>query len=124
MLKKSEARSKKLEARKKSCLLPLASCIFFSCLLLTVSYAQETVSLSSIIEEARINNPELQALREKVKAREFAAKVEGVLDDPTFKVEIEDIPEDKPFNLGDSMQTRYTFSQMFPFPGKLSLKQC
>jgi len=93
------------------------------CLLLTVSYAQETVSLSSIVEEARINNPELQALREKVKAREFAAKVEGVLDDPTFKVEIEDIPEDKPFNLGDSMQTRYTFSQMFPFPGKLSLKQ-
>ncbi len=36
MLKKSEARSKKLEARKKSCLLPLASCIFFSCLLLSV----------------------------------------------------------------------------------------
>src|SRR3990167_1025240 len=93
------------------------------CLLLTVSYAQETVSLSLLIEEARINNPELQALREKVKAREFAAKVEGVLDDPTFKVEIEDIPEDKPFNLGDAMQTRYTFSQMFPFPGKLSLKQ-
>jgi len=32
----SEARSKKLEARKKSCLLPLTSCIFFSCLVLTI----------------------------------------------------------------------------------------
>ena len=34
-MKRSEVRSQKSEARKKSCLLSLASCIFFYCLLLT-----------------------------------------------------------------------------------------
>ena len=91
--------------------------------LLVTALAQEPISLEELIVEANANNPELQAFREKIKAKEFAARVEGVLDDPTFKMEIMDIPKDRPFNLGDSMQTRYTFSQMFPFPGKLSLKQ-
>lgn len=95
--------------------------VFF--LFSTNAFSQEPISLNALIEEAKANNTELQTFREKIKAKEFAARVEGVLDDPTFKVEIEDIPKDKPFNLGDSMQTRYTFSQMFPFPGKLSLKQ-
>lgn len=95
--------------------------VFF--LFSTNAFSQEPISLNALIEEAKANNTELQAFREKIKAKGFAARVEGVLDDPTFKVEIEDIPKDKPFNLGDSMQTRYTFSQMFPFPGKLSLKQ-
>ncbi|MEK7842069.1 MAG: TolC family protein, partial [Deltaproteobacteria bacterium] len=94
---------------------------------LVTALAQEPISLKELIVEAKANNPELQAFRERVKAKEFAARVAGVLDDPTFKVEIMDIPKDspkdRPFNLGDSMQTRYTFSQMFPFPGKLSLKQ-
>ena len=133
---KQEARSKKLEARKKPCLLPLASCIFFSCLLFTAycllltlifipvpAFAQETTFLSSLIDEARRNNPEILAYQKRVKAKEHRAKVEGALDDPQLKVEVMDIPGDKPFNLSDSMQTRYTFNQMLPFPGKLSLKQ-
>ncbi|MBI3755674.1 MAG: TolC family protein [Deltaproteobacteria bacterium] len=85
--------------------------------------ASEPVSLSSLIDEAKKNNPEILAYQKRVTAKEHRARVEGVLDDPTLKVEIEDIPKDKPFSLGDAMQTRYTFSQSFPFPGKLSLKQ-
>ncbi|MEK6600193.1 MAG: TolC family protein [Deltaproteobacteria bacterium] len=85
--------------------------------------AQEPLSLNALIEEAKANNPELQAFRERVKAKEFAARVAGVLDDPQFQIMIEDIPTERPYNLGNSMMTRYTFSQMFPFPGKLSLKQ-
>lgn len=108
---------------KTYCLLPIASCLFFIFIFSTPIFAQEIISLSSLIDEARNNNPEIIAYQKRVKAKEARVKIEGVLDDPQFKVEIEDIPKKEPLNLGDSMQTRYTFSQMFPFPGKLSLKQ-
>ncbi|MBI3752593.1 MAG: TolC family protein [Deltaproteobacteria bacterium] len=85
--------------------------------------ASETTTLSSLIDEAKKNNPEILAYQKRVKAKEARANIEGILDDPQLKVEIEDIPGGRPFNLGDSMQTRYTFSQTLPFPGKLSLKQ-
>lgn len=86
-------------------------------------FAQEPLSLQALVEEARERNPEIRALRNRVQAKEFKAKAEGLPDDPTFKVEIEDIPIERPLNLGDSMQTRYSFGQMLPFPGKLSLKE-
>ncbi|MBI5328035.1 MAG: TolC family protein [Deltaproteobacteria bacterium] len=108
--------------RKSQLVLLLTAC----CLMVGIAhptFAADTVSLSSLIDEAKKNNPEIQAYQKRIKAKEHRAKVEGVLDDPQFKVEVMDIPGDKPFNLGDSMQTRYTLSQMFPFPGKLSLKQ-
>lgn len=86
-------------------------------------FAQEPLSLQALVEEVRERNPEIRALRNRVQAKEFKAKAEGLLDDPTFKVEIEDIPIERPLNLGDSMQTRYSFGQMLPFPGKLSLRE-
>lgn len=86
-------------------------------------FAQEPLSLQALVEEVRERNPEIHALRNRVQAKEFKAKAEGLLDDPTFKVEIEDIPIERPLNMGDSMQTRYSFGQMLPFPGKLSLKE-
>ena len=92
-------------------------------LTLTPLFAQEPLSLKAMIEEARERNPEIQAFRQRVKEKELRAKAEGALDDPLLKIEIEDIPTERPFNLGNSMLTRYTFSQMFPFPGKLSLKE-
>ncbi len=85
--------------------------------------AQEPSSLKALIEEAKERNQEIQAFRHRLQAKEFKTKTEGILDDPTFKAEIMDIPTDNPFNLGDSMQTRYTIGQMFPFPGKLSLRE-
>jgi len=110
------------------CTIPFALCLFLFTghwLLTTVVNAQEPqrVDLKALVEEARERNPEIQTMRQRVKAKEYKAKVEGVLDDPQFKLEIEDIPKDNPFSLGQSMLTRYTFSQMLPFPGKLSLKE-
>ena len=89
------------------------------------SFAEEPVSLKSLLDEARANNPEIKALEERVRAREARARAEGVLDDPTLKVEMEDLEKDRPLNTapGNAMLTRYTVSQMFPFPGKLSLKE-
>ena len=101
----------------------LMSLLFtFHCSPFTV-FAQEPSSLKELIEEAREKNQEIQAFRHRLQAKEFKTKTEGILDDPTFKVEIMDIPTDNPFNLSDSMQTRYTIGQMFPFPGKLSSRE-
>ncbi len=86
-------------------------------------FAQEPLSLRALVEEVKERNPEVQALRQRVKEKELRAKAEGYLDDPQFQIMIEDIPTERPFNLGNSMLTRYTLSQMFPFPGKLSLKE-
>jgi len=124
---KLEIRNQKSGKRKAVFLIShfsfLVSILLFRILASLPAFAAETTSLSSLIDEAKKNNPEILAYQKRVKAKEHRAKVEGALDDPQFKVEIEDIPRDKPFDLGDSMQTRYTFSQMLPFPGKLSLKQ-
>ncbi len=91
--------------------------------ILSPLFAQEPLSLKALVDEVKQRNPEVQALRQRVKEKELRAKTEGYLDDPTLKIEIEDIPTERLFNIGNSMLTRYTLSQMFPFPGKLSLRQ-
>lgn len=87
--------------------------------------AEEPVTIKPLLDEARANNPEIKAFEERVMAREARARAEGVLDDPTLKVEMMDLDKDRPLNTapGNAMLTRYTVSQMFPFPGKLSLKE-
>ena len=88
------------------------------------AFAQETLSLRGIIEEAKNNNLELQALRRNIKAKEAKARAEGVLDDPSFRIEMEDLSRDNPFpSPGNAMQTKYGISQMFPYPGKRSLQK-
>ena len=90
---------------------------------LTPLFAEQPLSLKALVDEVKERNPEILASRQRVKEKELRAKAEGFLDDPQFQIMIEDIPTERPFNLGNSMLTRYTISQMFPFPGKLSLKQ-
>jgi len=88
------------------------------------AFAQETLSLRDIIEEAKNNNPELQALRRNIKAKEAKARAEGVLDDPSFRIEMMDLSKENPFPTpGNAMQTKYGISQMFPYPGKRSLQK-
>ncbi|MBI5407387.1 MAG: TolC family protein [Nitrospirae bacterium] len=104
----------------------LASCfLLLTSLLISVPvFAQETLSLRGLIEEAKNNNPELQALRRNIKAKEAKARAEGVLDDPSFRIEMEDLSRDNPFpSPGNAMQTKYGISQMFPYPGKRSLQK-
>lgn len=85
----------------------------------------ETITLPELLKEARENNPEIKAFAERIKAREARASAEGRLDDPTLKIEMEDLSKDHPLNIspGNAMLTRYTVAQMFPFPGKLPLKE-
>lgn len=101
--------------------------LFVSLLMLSfppMSFA-EGLQLSALLKEAREKNPELKAIEEKITAREAAARAEGALDDPTLKVELEDLSREHPLNIspGNAMLTRYTISQMLPFPGKLSLRR-
>ena len=87
--------------------------------------AADKLDLSELLERARQNNPELIALREAASSIEAGARAEGRLDDPTLKIELEDLSTKRPLEAGpgNAMMTRYTISQMFPFPGKLSLKE-
>jgi outer membrane protein TolC len=81
--------------------------------------------LDDLVERARKTNPELAALREEAFSAEANARAEGRLDDPTLKIELEDLSTKRPLEAGpgNAMMTRYTLSQMFPFPGKRSLKE-
>ena len=87
--------------------------------------AEEKLVLTELLELARQRNPELAAMRELSTSVEAGSRAEGRLDDPTLKIELEDLSTERPLEAGpgNAMQTRYTVSQMFPFPGKLSLKE-
>lgn len=87
--------------------------------------AQEKLVLKELIELAKERNPALSAMRQQALSMEAMSRAEGRLDDPTLKVEFMDQSLERPLEVGPghSMLTRYTLSQMFPFPGKLSLKE-
>lgn len=112
--------------RVQAFILLLTSCfLLLTSLLISLPvFAQETLSLRGLIEEAKNNNPELQALRRNIKAKEAKARAEGVLDDPSFRIEMMDLSKENPFPTpGNAMQTKYGISQMFPYPGKRSLQK-
>ncbi|MEK6693130.1 MAG: TolC family protein [Nitrospirota bacterium] len=91
------------------------------------SFSEESLlgeNLKGILEYAKKENPEIRAYRERVNAFEAKANYAGILDDPSLKIEFGDIPRDDPFPItGKAEMTRYTITQMFPFPGKLSLME-
>lgn len=86
--------------------------------------AEDSLSLKRLIEEVRSNNLEIQSLRQNIKAKESRVRAEGALDDPLFRIEMMDLSKENPVPTpGNAMQTKYEISQMFPFPGKLSLQK-
>lgn len=106
-------------------ILSAALAIFLTVSMHSPSGAGEPLTLEALLEEARANNPELRVFKERAGAKESRVGAEGALDDPTLKVEMMDLSKSYPLNIapGNAMLTRYTVSQMFPFPGKLSLKE-
>ncbi len=88
-------------------------------------YAMDFIALDALVQEALLNNPELQASSAMVKAKQARIKAEASLDDPVLRVMMEELDSARPLNIapGNAMATRYTISQMFPFPGKLGLKE-
>ncbi|MBI5235501.1 MAG: TolC family protein [Deltaproteobacteria bacterium] len=88
-------------------------------------YAMDYIALDALVQEAQLNNPELQAASATVKAKQARIRAEGALDDPVVRVEMEELDSTRPLNIapGNAMAARYTISQMFPFPGKRGLKE-
>lgn len=86
--------------------------------------AQEALPLDALVAEALRVNPEVQAAREKARAAEERAKVEGAYMDPRFRVEWMGIPRDNvTLDPARSEQTWYTVTQDVPFPGKLKSRR-
>lgn len=88
------------------------------------AYPEEELQLRPLLDEALANNPEIRAMQERAAAFYARSKAEGALDDPVFRIEKEEIPAGSPFELGSPpTTTRYSISQMFPFPGKRPLRE-
>jgi cobalt-zinc-cadmium efflux system outer membrane protein len=101
---------------RKIFILTLAGLLFF---IPSLVYAEEPVSLESLIKEAIQNNPNLKAAYNEWKAQEFKVVQAASLPDPMasftyFGANVET-------RVGPQ-QNKYGLSQKVPFPGKLSLK--
>ncbi len=79
------------------------------------------MTLEQVIELALKENPELKALEAKIEAGQSRIKSSATLPDPWLGLEYENIPKGS-LRFGQAEMKMYTFSQMIPWPGKLSLK--
>ncbi len=98
---------------------------YFLALLIFISFSYgETIQ--ELIETAQENNPELQAIQNKLKAYQAKKDFEGSLDDPVVSISINDIQFfNEPFNrtIEPMQNIMFGFSQKIPYSGKLDLKK-
>lgn len=89
----------------------------------SLAYSLEPLSLDSLINEAKKNNPEIIAARKRYEAATARIPQAKSLDNPTLGLTFEKAPG-SPFRLNKTMSEdrMLSISQMFPFFGKLSLK--
>ncbi|MBI1884349.1 MAG: TolC family protein [Chlamydiae bacterium] len=95
------------------------SSLYFSC---AFAEERERLSLPALIEEVLQKNPDLKMAEKKWEAAHAQILQAGVLEDPMLGVEVEGIPTDT-VDVGRYNDIEWSFSQNFPFPGKLSLKK-
>ena len=81
----------------------------------------EPLQLDAVVTEALERNPEIQAARHRWEAAKERAPQAVSLDDPEFKVELFNTPEN--LNVTKTENTIFGLSQRFPFPGKRGLKE-
>ncbi|MGE5444794.1 MAG: TolC family protein [Ignavibacteriales bacterium] len=88
------------------------------------AFADEATTLKSIVEEAREKNPEILKARAEWEAATKRPSQAGSLPDPMVGVGWRNVSFDRITLTEDpnSMVT-FSFSQEFPFPGKLSLRE-
>ncbi len=79
----------------------------------------ETVTLSQLLFAAMNNNPVLTSMQTSIDVNNFQAEGKSYLPDPMFEFELDDIMSDFK-RVG---MINFYLSQMFPFPGKLSLEK-
>lgn len=99
--------------------------IFFYLLSPFFAYAGE-LNLQDLISEALKNNPEILAAESRLKATKFKIPQSQSLPDPMFMVGYQNEGTRDLYSFGSEFavdsQWMFSLSQMFPFPGKLSLK--
>ena len=98
---------------------------FFIILLFTGSLtAGEVLTLDSLIEEARQNNPEIKAANARWQASTKRPTQEGTLPDPMIGVDWQNVSFDAiTLDEAENSMLKFSFEQEIPFPGKLSLKK-
>src|SRR5436309_16000295 len=77
--------------------------------------------VDALVAEALKQNPEIEAARQRWRAAQERAPQARALDDPEFKVEWWNTPEN--LDITRTPNTIFGLSQRFPFPGKLGLKE-
>lgn len=89
-----------------------------------VIWGEESIKLSSLLDEALQNNPTLKALQQARKSAQLAVKPAGVLPDPMLELGIMSVPIDT-FSLTQEEMTQKVLSlkQEIPFPTKLKTAQ-
>lgn len=99
--------------------------IFFLSGMFSFARAEEakTVSLESLVAEARANNPELKAAEWEWKASGYLTAGTRIWPDPMFMVKLTN--DGSGFSLGKQPMSvlEFSLSQEIPFPGKLSLNR-
>ena len=86
--------------------------------------AGEVLTLDSLIEEARQNNPEIKAANTRWKASTKRPTQEGSLPDPMIGVDWQNVSFDGiTLDEESNSMLKFSFEQEIPFPGKLSSKE-
>src|SRR5436309_7352316 len=77
------------------------------------------IRLAEVIEEARVQNPEIKAARARAQAASYVPAQASAYDDPVFSYETWNAPESFDVTRADNNILR--LSQKVPFPGKRTL---
>ena len=98
--------------------------IIFTSLLTITGFADEVTTLDSLLIEALEKNPEIRASKARWKASTKRPSQEGSLPDPMIGISWQNVGFDQiTLNEDPDSMLMFPFTQEFPFPGKLSLKQ-
>jgi len=90
-----------------------------------ISYSSEPLSLNSLLEEARRNNPQIQAAKFRYEAAKARIRLLRTLEDPKFEYEYDKITAsmNNLMNNNTSPMRTFAISQEFPFPTKFFLRR-
>jgi len=99
--------------------------IFLSCFVFPFSiFAQDVLDLNVLIDEALVNNPQLNAYQKRSKALWERPPQVKSWDDPKITLGVTNLPtDDFDFNKQDMTQKSVSISQNIPFPGISGLKE-
>jgi cobalt-zinc-cadmium efflux system outer membrane protein len=84
---------------------------------------ETSLTLADAIAEATEKNPEIAALRARLRSMEAKAKQAPYLEDPEIVLQAMGVPLKSPADLGRSDTNTIGIRQKFPFFGKLGLKE-